>query len=152
MSYFDFFGSWTSNSSWFPVCNDTQGPALVPSALMRTAVHFSDTVVCSYYIKISTEQNPWKTNSSSAWQGITFNSWNQDVHYHLHKSPPLVCILSQINPGHVPRTKILNVHFNIISPSSRYSNWSLSLVYTPTLPCDEWPAQSVFSSTEPVQV
>jgi hypothetical protein len=45
------------NSSWFLVCNDTRGPALAPSALVRVAICFSDTVVSSYYITISTEQN-----------------------------------------------------------------------------------------------
>ena len=43
--------------SWFPVCNDAQGPALAPSVLVSVAVQFSDTVVSSYYIKICKEQN-----------------------------------------------------------------------------------------------
>jgi hypothetical protein len=33
-------------------------PALAPSAFVRAAVRFSDTVVSSYYVTITTEQNP----------------------------------------------------------------------------------------------
>ena len=72
----------------------------------------------------SVEQTPWEANWSSARQEIPPILWNQKVHYRIHKSPPCVPILSQINPVHDPPSNCLKLHFNIILPStSRSSKW-----------------------------
>lgn len=57
-----------------------------------------------------------KLTSSSASQEIPDILWNLKVHYSAHKSPPLVCILTYINPVHGMPVQI-KIHFNIIIPA-----------------------------------
>ena len=50
------------------------------------------------------------------------------VHYCTHKRPPPVPILCQPNPVHIPTSHLLEIHPNIIQPSTpRSPQWSLSL-------------------------
>jgi hypothetical protein len=64
------------------------------------------------------EQSPsWEANSHSASQGIPQLLWNLMVYYHIHKSPPLVPILSQMHPVHSFPPCFPKIHSDIILPS-----------------------------------
>ena len=54
--------------------------------------------------------------------------WNPKVHYRTQKRPPPVPILGQPNPIQTPTSHLLEIHHNIIHPSTpRSPQWSLSL-------------------------
>jgi len=97
----------------------------------------------TYLLTYFMEQSPsWEANRFSDNQEIPRTLWNPKVHYHIHKRPPLVPILRQVDPVHTPIFHFLKIHFNIILPSTSGSyKWSLSLrfphqnpVYTSPLP------------------
>ena len=86
-------------------------------------------------------QSPsWEGNWFAATQEIPRISRNPKVHYRTHKPPPPVSILGQPNPVQIPTSHLLEIHPNIIHPSTPGSpHWSLSLrppkprPYTPPL-------------------
>ena len=70
-------------------------------------------------------QSPsWEANWFAASQAIPRISRNPKVHYRTHKSPPPVSILGQLNPVHIPTSHLLEIHPNIIHPSTpRSPQW-----------------------------
>ena len=82
-----------------------------------------------HLITYSTVQNPsWEANWFAANQETPRISLNPKVHYRTNKSPPPVSILGQPNPVHIPTSHLLEIHPNIIHPSTpRSPQWSLSL-------------------------
>ena len=82
-----------------------------------------------YLLTYSTVQSPsWGANWFAASQEIPRILWNPKVPYRTHKRPPPDPILGQANPVHIPTSHLLEIHPNIIHPSTpRSPQWSLSL-------------------------
>ena len=54
----------------------------------------------------------------------------RSFHYSTHKRPPPIPILGQPNPVHIPTSHLLEIHPNIIHPSTpRSPQWSPSLQF-----------------------
>jgi len=96
---------------------------------------------------------PWEANWFSASQEIPRISRNPNVHYRTQKRPPLVSIVGQPNPVHIPTSIILEIHPNIMHPSTpRYPQWSLYLRFPHQNPVGLCTWILIFSDGIPCQV
>ena len=93
----------------------------------------------TYLLTHSMVQRPsWEANWFAASQEIPRISRNPKVHYRTHKRPPPVSILGQPTSVHIPTSHLLQIHPNIIHPSTpRSPQWSFppgfrsKTLYTP---------------------
>ena len=87
------------------------------------------------------EQIPyWEANQPSAIQENPHTLWNAKVHYRIHKCPPPLPNLSQLDPVHTPNHTlsrsivILSSHLRLGLPSCHFhSGFPTKTVYTPLL-------------------
>jgi len=64
-------------------------------------------------------QSPsWEANWFAASQEIPRISRNPKVHYRTHERPPPISILGPPNPVHISTSYLLEIHPNIIYPST----------------------------------
>jgi hypothetical protein len=69
----------------------------------------------------------WEAANCAATRELRSILWNPKVYYRVHKSPPLISILSQIDPIHTIPSYLFKIHFNIVhSFTSWSSKWYLS--------------------------
>ena len=79
-----------------------------------------------YLLTYSMVQSPsWEANWFAASQEILHISRNPKVHYRTHKRPPPVSILGQPNSVHIPTSHFLEIHPNIMPPSTPRSSQCL---------------------------
>ena len=97
-------------------------------------------------------QSPsWEANWFAVSQEIPRISRNPKVHYRTHKRPPPVSILGQPDPIHIPISHLLEIHPNIIHPSTpRSPQWSLSFRFPHQEPIH--PLSSPIRSTCPAHL
>ena len=88
---------------------------------------YLSTYLLTYLLTYSMQHSPpWKANRFSASQDIPRNLWNLKVHYRIHKCPPTVLILCQIDSVHTPHptswrsSLILSSHLRLDLPSGLF--------------------------------
>ena len=91
-------------------------------------IRFSNVLKWPILLTYPRMQSPWEANWFAASKEIPRISRNPKVHYRTNKRPPPVSILDQPNPVHIPTSHLLEIHPNIIHPSTpRSPQWSLYL-------------------------
>jgi len=110
-----------------------------PSSLLK-CVEFFDYQRTHYLRTYPLERSHSReVNRFSSSQEILPILWNPRVHYRIHKCPPPVSILSQLDPVHTPTFHFPKIHLNIIlpctpgSPKQSSSGFPTKTLYTPLL-------------------
>jgi len=105
--------------------------SLIHNTNSRTGIKSTFSLILrhvSVFIRSSTRSFILKEHTIFTSQEIPRISWNPKSHYRTHKGPPPVSILGQPNPVHIPTSHLLEIHPNIIHPSTpRSPQWALSL-------------------------
>jgi hypothetical protein len=141
-----WYGCVRTNSSYFPIHQQIGFITAVAFVYCKARIR--------YLLTYSKEQSPsWEANQSLQLIKIfpTF-LWNPKVLYRTHKCPLPVPILSRIYPVPTPQSDLLEIHLNIILPSTSGSlQWLFpsgfptnTLCTTFSVPLrDTWPAHLI---------
>jgi hypothetical protein len=71
------------------------------------------------------QHSSWETDYFLASQEISLLFWSPKIHQHVHRSPPAVRVLNQVNPVRALPPRSVMFYFNIIlSSTPRPSKWS----------------------------
>ena len=76
------------------------------------------------------QNRSWEADGYSDSRAVPWVLWNTVAVLCVHKIPPLLPILSQINSVHAVQFCLYKIHFNIILSTRRSSTWSLSLRFS----------------------
>ena len=134
-----------SNTLWYIYYQNVRGLRTKASELLVDVYSCNFHVIClnetwlNDLLTYSMVQSPsWEANWSAASQETPRISRNPKVYYRTHKRAPPVCILGQPNPVHIHTSHFLEIHPNIIRPSTpRSPQWFLpsgfptKTLYTP---------------------
>jgi hypothetical protein len=132
--------TWRYFVPYFVTCRNK--PSDVPTLLPRSTTKYL-TYLLIYLLTYPTEQSPsCEANRFSASQEIPFILWTPKVHYRIHKFPPPVPMLSQLDPVNTPTYHFLKIRLSILSshlclglPSGLFpSGFPTKTLYTPLFP------------------
>jgi len=107
----------------------------------------------TYLLTYSMEQSPsWEVKWFSASQEIPHILWNTKVHYRIHKWPPPVPILSQLDSAHTSISHFLKNHHIILPSKPGSPKWSLSPRFPHQNPVNASPLPSPIRATYPAHL